>query len=172
MSSWGESAHDPGCIVPPYTAFRCVRTWSSGRKENRTHQSRSVQATERHEHTRPGDEQGASQHLLLAPPAKPSHILVASLRISRQLHPSPLASSPLTGIVTIPSSQCPRRRRLHLIRNKIPRLERVAHPKRAHRDTIRDADRAELVARDLSLLERRLDAVSETQDVLVAAIVE
>lgn len=59
-------------------------------------------------------------------------------------------------------------RGLDLVGDEVAALERVAHAEGAHRDAVRDADGAKLVARDAGLGERRLDAVAKLEDVLVA----
>lgn len=61
--------------------------------------------------------------------------------------------------------------RLDRVSNEIPRLKRVAHAKRSHRDSVRDSYCAELVASDARASKGSLDAVSEVEDVLVAAVV-
>lgn len=59
---------------------------------------------------------------------------------------------------------------LDRVGDEIPRLERVAHAEGAHRDSVRDSHRAELVASNASVDEGSLDTVAEVEDVLVAAV--
>jgi hypothetical protein len=53
--------------------------------------------------------------------------------------------------------------------DEIARLERVAHTKRSIADTIRDAGCAELVSDETGLVKRLCDALSESEQVLVAS---
>jgi hypothetical protein len=59
---------------------------------------------------------------------------------------------------------------LDRIGDQVPRLERVTHAERAHRDPVRDGGRPEPVPRDAGIGERFLDPGTESQDVLVAAV--
>lgn len=60
--------------------------------------------------------------------------------------------------------------RLDGIGDQVPRLERVTHAERAHRDPVRDGRRPEPVPRDAGIGERFLDPGTESQDVLVASV--
>ncbi len=60
--------------------------------------------------------------------------------------------------------------RLDRIGDQVPRLERVTHAERAHRDPVRDGGRPEPVPGDAGIGERFLDPSAESQDVLVAAV--
>jgi hypothetical protein len=53
----------------------------------------------------------------------------------------------------------PARRALHLIRDQVSRLQRERHAAGTHRDTVANADGAELVANEVGLYERLLDSL-------------
>lgn len=62
--------------------------------------------------------------------------------------------------------------RLDTIRNEVPTLEGITHAERAHRDAVRYADCAELVAGYSGAGEGGFDEVAEGEDVFVAAASE
>jgi hypothetical protein len=62
----------------------------------------------------------------------------------------------------------PARSGLDLVCDEVARLERVTHPARAHRDTVRDANRAELVSNEVGVSERAFYALTEAKEVPIA----
>mmetsp|Transcript_16306 Transcript_16306/g.48671 ORF Transcript_16306/g.48671 Transcript_16306/m.48671 type:complete len:356 (-) Transcript_16306:207-1274(-) len=60
--------------------------------------------------------------------------------------------------------------RLHGVRDEVPRLERVAHARRAHGDAVADAHGIEAVADEARLLARLADARAELQEVHITRI--
>lgn len=58
---------------------------------------------------------------------------------------------------------------LHLVRDEVTRLERVRHPAGAHADPVAHADGAKLVADEVRLGQRGLDALAQAQEMAVAS---